>query len=265
MEIEVSGPRIWFEIPLVEDFGFPQLHLDFAITDTAISSFVVMIFLCALFVILGRKPTKRPGKIQVLVEKLVTMLYNMVEETMGAHNMKFAPYIGALFLSSIFGSLISTTGVFRSSTADLSTTATWAILTTLIVWGSNIKENGFLGWLKGFTEPVVFITPMNVISEIASPISMAFRHFGNVVGGSVLTGLIYSALAMVSGIVFSWIPNAFIASIPFLQVGIPAVLSLYFDFFAGGIQALVFCMLSMVYIGAANPPHPEKEEQKAKS
>jgi F-type H+-transporting ATPase subunit a len=253
MDIQINGPRIWFEIPLGDSLSIP-------ITDTVVSSFVVTVVLCILCVVLGRGLTKRPGRRQVIVEKVVTMLYNMVEDTMGAHNMKFAPYIGALFASSIMGTLISTTGVFRSSTADLSTTATWALMTTFIVWGSNIKENGFLGWLKGFTEPVVVMTPMNIISEIANPVSMAFRHFGNVVGGSVLTTLIYYALSVVSSFVLGWIPNAFIASIPIFQVGIPAVLSLYFDFFSGAIQALVFCMLSMVYIGAANPPHPEKEE-----
>lgn len=253
MDIQINGPRIWFEIPLGGSLSIP-------ITDTVVSSFVVTVVLCILCVVLGRGLTKRPGRRQVIVEKVVTMLYNMVEDTMGAHNMKFAPYIGALFASSIMGTLISTTGVFRSSTADLSTTATWALMTTFIVWGSNIKENGFLGWLKGFTEPVVVMTPMNIISEIANPVSMAFRHFGNVVGGSVLTTLIYYALSVVSSFVLGWIPNAFIASIPIFQVGIPAVLSLYFDFFSGAIQALVFCMLSMVYIGAANPPHPEKEE-----
>lgn len=253
MDIQINGPRIWFEIPLGDSLSIP-------ITDTVVSSFVVTVVLCILCVVLGRGLTKRPGRRQVIVEKVVTMLYNMVEDTMGAHNMKFAPYIGALFASSIMGTLISTTGVFRSSTADLSTTATWALMTTFIVWGSNIKENGFLGWLKGFTEPVVVMTPMNIISEIANPVSMAFRHFGNVVGGSVLTTLIYYALSVVSSFVLGWIPNAFIASIPIFQVGIPAVLSLYFDFFSGAIQALVFCMLSMVYIGAANPPHPEKGE-----
>lgn len=265
MEFEVpKGPRVWFEIPLVEDFNFPQVNLNFSITDTAISSFVVMVALCISFIFLGRNLKKKPGKRQVLVEKLVTMLYNMVEETMGKHNLKFAPYIGALFLSSIFGSLISTTGIFRSSTADLSTTATWALMTTFIVWGSSIRENGFLGWLKGFTEPVVVMTPMNLISEVASPVSMAFRHFGNVVGGSVLTGLIYSALAVLSKILLSWLPSVALRSIPIFQVGIPAILSLYFDFFSGAIQALVFCMLSMVYIGAANPPHPEKVEKSEK-
>ena len=253
MNLEINGPRIWFRIPLGDAISIP-------VTDTAISSFVVMVVLCTLCVVLGRGLTKRPGRRQVLVEKVVGMLYGMVEDTMGAHNIKFAPYIGALFASSILGSLISTTGVFRAATADLSTTATWALLTTFIVWGSNIKENGFLGWLKGFTEPVVVMTPMNLISEVASPVSMAFRHFGNVVGDSVLTTLVYYALATASSFVLGWIPNAFIASIPILQVGVPAVLSLYFDFFSGAIQALVFCMLSMVYIGAANPPHPEKEE-----
>ncbi len=253
MNVEITGPRIWFEIPIGK--------LRIPITDTAVSSFVVMVLVCLACYFLGRNLTKRPGKRQVLVEKIVTMLYNMVEDTMGKHNLKFAPYIGALFVSSIFGSLISTTGVFRSATADLSTTATWAIMTTVIVWVSSIRENGFLGWLKGFTEPVWVMTPMNLISEIANPVSMAFRHFGNVVGGSVLTTLIYYALAVASSFILGWIPNAFIANIPILQVGLPAVLSLYFDFFSGAIQALVFCMLSMVYIGAANPPHPEKEQE----
>lgn len=256
MNLEINGPRIWFEIP-IGDLRIP-------ITDTAVSSFVVMVALCVACYFLGRKLTKRPGKRQVLVEKVVTMLYNMVEETMGKHNLKFAPYIGALFMSSIFGSLISTTGVFRSSTADLSTTATWALMTTFIVWGSNIRENGVRGWLKGFAEPVAVMTPMNIISEIASPVSMAFRHFGNVVGGSVLTTLVYYALAVASNFILGWIPNAFLSSIPILQVGIPAFLSLYFDFFSGAIQALVFCMLSMVYIGAANPPHPEKDGEQGK-
>ena len=93
---------------------------------------------------------------------------------MGKHNSYWTPYIGALFLSSIFGSYIGMTGIFRSSTADLSTTVTWALMTSVICWACSIKANGVLGWLKGFTEPVVVMTPMNLVSEIAQPISMAF-------------------------------------------------------------------------------------------
>ena len=187
MSFSVSGPKILFRI----DLGFLQIP----ITQTTLSSFVVMVLLMIACILCGRNLKKRPGKRQVIVEKLVTMLYNMVEDTMGAHNMRFAPYMGVLFLSSLFGSLIGTTGFFRSSTADLSTTATWAIMTMLIVWYSNIREQGFFGWLKSFTDPFPVMTPLNIISEFASPISMAFRHFGNVAGGLVLTSLIYAALA----------------------------------------------------------------------
>lgn len=245
MSFSVSGPKILFRI----DLGFVQIP----ITQTTLSSFVVMVLLMIACILCGRNLKKRPGKRQVIVEKLVTMLYNMVEDTMGAHNMRFAPYMGVLFLSSLFGSLIGTTGFFRSSTADLSTTATWAIMTMLIVWYSNIREQGFFGWLKSFTDPFPVMTPLNIISEFASPISMAFRHFGNVAGGLVLTSLIYAALALLSSALFGWLPGI-LGKIPFLQIGIPAVLSVYFDFFSGAIQALVFCLLSMVYIGIANSP-----------
>ena len=227
--------------------------------ETVLSSVIVMLTLVCASIWLGRNLQKRPGGKQVLTEKVVGMLYNMVRDTMGEHNLRFAPYIGALFCSSLLGTLISMLGFFRSATADISTTITWAIVTSVLVWYYNIKNNGFFGWLKGFTEPIVVMTPMNIVSEIAQPISMAFRHFGNVAGGSVLTMLIYNALAAASALILGWIPNAFINSIPILQVGIPAVLSLYFDLFSGFIQALVFSMLTMVYVGAACPPPAEKK------
>jgi len=192
------------------------------------------------------------------------MLYGLVEDTMGKHNLKFAPYIGTLFLSSIFGTLIGTTQLFRSATADLSVTAAWALVTTGMVWYHNIKNFGFKAWLKGFTEPIVVMTPMNVVSEIANPVSMAFRHFGNVAGGSVLTALIYGALGAASTLLFGWLPGV-LADIPFLAAGIPAVLSIYFDLFSGFVQALVFSLLTMVYVGGACPPPSELPEKKKKA
>ena len=249
----MNGPKIYFTIPLFG--GIP-------ITQTTVSSFAVMLLLCIAGIVLGSNLQKRPSRRQVLVEKGVTMLYGMVEDTMGKHNSYWTPYIGALFLSSIFGSYIGMTGIFRSSTADLSTTVTWALMTSVICWACSIKANGVLGWLKGFTEPVVVMTPMNIISEIAQPISMSFRHFGNIAGGSVLTALIYGGLSALSSFVLGWIPSEFISSIPIFQVGIPAILSIYFDLFTGCIQALVFCMLTMVYVGAACPPPAPKPEKK---
>lgn len=241
----MNGPKIYFTIPLFGGIG---------ITQTTVSSFVVMLLLCIAAVVLGSNLQKRPSRRQVLVEKGVTMLYDMVESTMGKHNSYWTPYIGALFLSSICGSFIGMTGIFRSSTADLSTTVTWALMTSFICWGCSIKRNGVGGWLKGFTEPIVVMTPMNLVSEIAQPISMAFRHFGNIVSGTVISTLVYAALVVANHALFSIIPGVvgqWLGAIPFLTVGIPAIISLYFDWFGSFMQAFIFCMLTMMFISTA--------------
>ena len=262
----VNGPKIFLQLPfdfLPETGIFTMRNL---VTQTTITLFIVTIVFGLLGIILTRKITKRPGKIQVLLEKVVTMLYNLVESTMGKHNAKFAPYIGTLFASSICGSLFGMTGILRSSTADLSVTLAWALVTTFLVWANNIKNFGFLAWLKGFTEPIVVMTPMNIVSEIASPLALAFRHFGNVAGGTVLTSLIYAALALASNAAIGWIPEVlsfipdFIGDIPILQAGVPAILSIYFDIFSGFVQALVFSLLTMVYIAGASPAPEELPE-----
>ena len=248
-----NGAKIYFAIKT------PWFTIN--ITQTVITILVSTMLLIALAAIIGRNLKKRPGRFQVIVEKLVSMLYGLVESTMGAHNLKFAPYIGTLFLSSIFCTLLGTTQILRSATADISVTLAWALVTTGMVWYSSIKNFGFKAWLKGFTEPIAVMTPMNIVSEIAQPISLAFRHFGNVAGGGVLTGLIYMSLAGLTNLLFGWIPGL-IGQIPFLQVGLPAFLSIYFDLFSGFVQALVFSLLTMVYVGAANPPPEEPDAAK---
>ena len=256
MDLSVTGPKIFVRLTALYDkFGGIFGNL---VTQTTVSLFAVTVLLMLLAYFSTRNLTKRPGRFQVIVEKLVDMLYGLVEDTMGKHNLKFAPYIGTLFLCSIFGTLIGTTQLFRSTTADLSVTAAWALVTTGMVWYNNIKNFGFKSWLKGFTQPIVVMTPMNIVSEIASPVSMAFRHFGNVAGGSVLTALIYSALAALTHMVFGWLPQEVLQVFPgIFQVGIPAFLSIYFDLFSGFVQALVFSLLTMVYVGGACPPPEE--------
>ena len=250
MEINVSGPKILFSI----DLPFMTIN----ISETTLSLLVVTLGLIIAAFVLTRKISKRPTRSQVIVEKLIDMLYNVVSDTMGKHNLKFAPYIGTLFLILLFGTLIGTTQIFRSTTADLSVTMAFAIVTTGMVWYNNIKNFGFGAWLKGFTEPIVVMTPMNIVSEIATPVSMAFRHFGNVAGGSVLTALIYGALSALSYAVFGWLPDFVLTYLPpIFQIGIPAVLSVYFDLFSGFVQALVFSLLTMVYVGGACPPKEE--------
>ena len=196
MNMSIDGAFIYFEIPIFG--GIP-------ITQTTVSSLLVTIILCVASVMLGRNLKKRPGGVQVMVEKGVMMLQDMVVESMGAHNVHWTPFIGTIFLSSIFGSFIGLTGFLRSSTADISCTMVWAIMVSVIIWYNNIKNNGFVGWLKGFTEPIVVMTPMNIVGEIAQPVSMGFRHFGNVAGGGVITTLIYTSLSLASAAVMNLI------------------------------------------------------------
>ena len=270
MDLSVNGPMIYLHIrawreKLSDNQLIWQMLCD-PITQTTVSLLAVTIILITIALIGGRNLKKRPGRLQVVTEKLVNMLYGMVRDTMGEHNLKFAPYIGTIFLSSIIGTLIGTTQIFRSTTADLSVTMAWALVTTGMVWYNNIKNFGFVAWLKGFTEPIVVMTPMNIVSEIANPLSMAFRHFGNVAGGSVLTSLIYGALAGLTHAIFSWLPEAILNVFPTVfQIGIPAFLSIYFDLFSGFVQALVFSLLTMVYVAGACPPYeelPEKTQRK---
>ncbi len=196
MNMSVDGAFIYFTIPI---FG------GINITQTTVSHLLVTIFLCTASILLGRNLKKRPDGMQVMVEKGVMMLRNMVVESMGEHNAHWTPFIGTIFLSSICGSYIGLTGFLRSSTADISCTMVWAIMVSVIIWYNNIKNNGFVGWLKGFTEPIVVMTPMNIVSEIAQPVSMGFRHFGNVAGGGVITTLIYTSLSIASAAVLNLI------------------------------------------------------------
>ena len=210
MNISVDGAFIYFTIPI---FG------GINITQTTVSHLIVTIFLCGLSIYLGKRLKSRPDGLQVLVEKGVMMLQNMVVESMGAHNVHWTPFIGTIFLSSLCGSFIGLTGFFRSSTADLSCTLVWALMVSVIIWYNNIKNNGFVGWLKGFTEPIVVMTPMNIIGEIAQPVSMAFRHFRNLAGGGVITSLIYTSLRLGSAAVINlvtasgWIPSVILVAV----------------------------------------------------
>ena len=295
MNVSVDGAFIYFTIPILG--GIP-------ITQTTVSSLLVTILLITASILLGKNLQKRPTGVQVLVEKGVDMIYNLTTSAMGEHNAHWAPFMGTIFLSSICGSYIGLTGFLRSSTADISCTMVWAIMVSVIIWYNNIKNNGFVGWLKGFTEPIVVMTPMNIISEIAQPMSMAFRHFGNVAGGGVISSIIYTAFSLLSSVILNAIASCgwlmgiilmavgvglwilgrkknklmlkilaavsivlglfgllqalgVLSGVPILSFGIPAVLSCYFDIFSGFVQALVFTLLSMVYI-AGSLPEPEE-------
>ena len=243
MNVQVTGAFIYFTIPIFG--GIP-------ITQTTVSHFLVTVLLCSLFIYLGKRLKKRPDGLQVMVEKGVMMVHDMVVESMGAHNAHWTPFIATIFLSSICGSYIGLTGFLRSSTADLSVPLVWAVMVSVIIWYNNIKNNGFIGWLKGFTEPIVVMTPMNLVGEIAQPASMAFRHFGNVAGGGVINSILYTALTMLSTMVIQLITaNGWLVSGIMMAVGIGLIILWKKN---KKVIALVFGILSTV-VGLAGILH----------
>lgn len=236
MNITVSGPNIIFALP-----G------GIFITETVLNTWAAMAIISLLCLWLTRNMRVRnPRKRQLAAEKIVLMLKGLVQNTMGKETPFFTTYIGALFSMSMVCSLLSLVGL-RPPTADLSVTLSFALISFVITQTIKIKNRGVGGFLKSFTRPVAVITPLNLISEIASPISMAFRHFGNIASGVVISSLVYGALITLSKTVFGWIPNSLIASVPWLAAGIPAILSVYFDVFTSFLQAYIICMLTMVF------------------
>ncbi len=185
---------------------------------------------------------KIPKGKQAFIEKVIQMLDGLIEQNMGKGCEQYAPYIMTLMLSSMLGTLTSLIGL-RSVTADLNTTLGWALLTFAMIIYTNLRYKGVRGYLKGFLEPLPVMLPLNILSEIATPVSMSFRHFGNIAGGMVISTLLIGALGSLS--------SALHLPIPLLQIGIPGVLSLYFDLFSAGIQAFIFSMLTMAYVGSA--------------
>lgn len=249
MEVNIEGPKILYTFP----FEVPVLGA-FQITETLVMSWVVMALITGLCIWLTHDlKVKDISKRQAFAEMLVETADKFVIGNMGEKFKNFVPFVAALFATSIVSNLISLVGVF-SPTADLNTEAAWAIVVFIIITAQKIKAGGFGGYLKGFTQPIPLLTPFNILSELATPISMACRHFGNILSGGVINTLIYAALAAASAALLGLIPGQvgiILSNIPILDVGLPAVLSVYFDWFSGVMQAYIFCMLTTMYIANA--------------
>lgn len=245
MNVNITGSPIFTTLPILG--GIP-------ITETLVVTWGIMLLLTLLCIWLTRGlKVDQIGTRQTIAEALVTTAQNFVDSNMGKTFSHYAPFIAAIFSLSLLSSLSGLLGLF-SPTADLSTELSWAVLVFVLITATKIKTNGVGGYLKGYTKPIAVLTPFNIISEIATPISMAFRHFGNIVSGTVISTLIYAALGTASHALFGLLPGAvgkLLSQIPFLSVGIPAVFSLYFDWFSSFMQAFIFCMLTMMYIATA--------------
>ena len=214
-DIDISGSLIYFTIPM----PFQDLPITESQVNSALVSLTIL-FLCLYLThgIAAKPTTKRQ-------------------------------LLAAIMGLSAFSSLLTLIGL-TAPTADLNVVGGWALLVFFLITYYKCKC-GPLHYLKSFCEPAI-LTPLNVISEVATPISMAFRHYGNVLSGAVISVLIGAGLQGLSKTLLGWLPGV-LGDIPLLQIGLPAVLSLYFDIFSGLLQAFIFAMLTMLYVSGGFP------------
>ena len=241
--IDIAGAGIYFTLPM------PVQNLP--ITESQVNSLFVMIAILGLCLFLthgigGEKMMTRHHIAEWIVEKV----QGLTNGNMGQYFAGFAPFVTAILALSGFSSLLSLFGLYPP-TSDVNIVGGWAILVFILITYYKAKC-GPVQYMKSFGDPVPFLAPLNIISEVATPISMAFRHYGNVLSGAVISVLVATGLQGLSSMVFGFLPGV-LGDIPFLQVGIPAILSIYFDVFSGLLQAYIFAMLTMLYIANGFP------------
>lgn len=204
------------------------------ITTTHICLFIVLLVLIGFAIAANRAmkhATEVPGFFQNIVELIVEKLDNMVKSTMGKSAAKFANYIGAIFIFILISNISGLFGL-RPPTADYGVTLPLGLLTFILIHYNKLKHQKLSGVLKGLCDPWPIWAPINIIGDIAVPISLSLRLFANVLSGVVMMALVYGLLR-------------------FIAIGWPAALHVYFDLFSGAIQTYVFCMLTMTYISDA--------------
>lgn len=245
--ISISGALIYFTIPM------PLQNLP--ITESQVNSALVVItifFLCLYFT--HGLSVKSNLKRQIIAEWIVKQTQSLVKTNMSNYFAGFAPFVAAIMGLSAFSSLLSLLGLY-APTSDINIVGGWAILVFVLITYYKMKC-GPLHYVKSFGDPVPFLSPLNIISEVATPISMAFRHYGNVLSGAVISVLVATGLQGLSNIIYSLLPKALervLRNVPILQIGLPAILSIYFDVFSGCLQAFIFAMLTMLYVASGFP------------
>ena len=289
MDVSINGARILHTFENVPIFGTVQF------TQTLLVSWLVVIIISALAIWLG-SDLKVSGisRKQAVAEMAYTALVNFVRGNMGPDFDRYIPLVGAIFISSLISNLISLLGIW-SPTADLMTELAWGLVVFVLITYHKIKASGLGGYLKGFLDPIFVLLPINIMSECFTPVSMACRHFGNILSGTVISTLIYAALTAASNALFGALGSSLLVAIgvtfigaglivifrkaekkfpfilgiviavlgvlavitnlgvsyPWLTLGIPALPSLYFDWFGGAIQAFIFCTLTTLFIKQA--------------
>jgi len=246
-QVNISGALVYFTTALG---GKPGMT-DFYISESQVNSWAVMIAILGLCLWLTHGLTaKAELKRQLIAEWIVEKSEKLVRDNMGGFFREWGPFVAGIMGLSAFSSLICLFGLF-SPTGDVNVTFGWAVLVFFLIMHFKFR-GGLWNYFVGLFKPIPVFAPMNLIGEFATPVSMAFRHYGNILSGAVISALLGTALTGLSKSLLGWLPSV-LGDMPLLRVGIPAVLSMYFDIFSGVMQAFIFAMLTMLNVSGAVP------------
>ena len=241
--VHISGALVFW--------GDPESSTSPYLSESQVNSWAVIISILGLCLYMTHGLTQKAVlKRQLAAEWIVEKCESLVNANMGGYFREWAPFVAAILGLSAFSSLICLVGLF-SPTGDVNVTFGWAILVFFMIMHYKFR-GGLWNYVKGLFSPIPVFAPMNLIGEFATPVSMAFRHYGNILSGAVISALIGSALTGLSKSLLGWLPGV-LGDMPLLRVGLPAVLSVYFDVFSGVMQAFIFAMLTMLNVAGAVP------------
>ena len=201
-----------------------------------IMSWVVILLLVILALLLRRglrqRIEEKPNRVQAMMDTLINLLQRQLTSNFASERLsrELFPFISTLFLFVLLCNWISVIPYCQSPTQDLNITLSLAVLVFVLSQVFAVRLKGGRNYLKGFLEPYAFLLPLNIVGEVAKPISHAFRLFGNIFGGAVLITVITAKL---------------------IPIIVPAGLNIFFGLFFGAIQAFVFAILAVAYINAA--------------
>ena len=227
-----AGAEVDFMIHGVFSYNFFGNEVWITTTHMCMLIILAVLFIFGFFARRAMlKATEVPTGFQNVVELIVEMLDKMVDNTMGKNGKNFRNYIGTIFIFILVCNLSGLFGL-RPPTADYGVTLPLGLMTFTLIHVNKFRYQKVSGVLKGLCDPWPFWAPINMIGDIAVPISLSLRLFANILSGTVMMALVYGLLNK-------------------LALFIAPALHVYFDMFSGAIQTYVFCMLTMTYISDA--------------
>ena len=198
------------------------------VTGPVVTTWGLIVVLSIVAMLGTRRLALRPTRVQAIVELLVTTIADQIRETMRAEPARFLPLIGTLLIFLSAANLISLLPGLEPPTAHIETAAALAAIVFVAVHYYGIRTRGFVGYLAEFAKPSWVLLPLTLLSEFTRTFSLMIRLFGNIMSGVFVVGIVLSLAGL------------------FVPIPLMAL-----DLLTGLVQAYIFTVLAMVFIGSA--------------